>query len=171
MSIFGNKGFCRSLFYSEIWSILWILTKFDAHFLKNDRNFCENGRNFCRNFEISVDPIFVRPEKNFQISSTYRTRITGGGRSVNHLSAEHRIKFSTFFVKNWNLKSGLYCGFARISKNSMTFFNKKLENSWKKIKIEKIKKTILNVALAMIWKKKNFYHQNNILLCEKKNKS
>ena len=50
----------------------------------------------------------------------------------------------------------------------MTFFNKKPENSRKKIKIQKIEKKVLDVALVMIWKKKNFYHQKNILLCEKK---
>ena len=79
-----------------------------------------------------------------------------------------KINFSTFFVKNWNLKSGLYFAFARISINGMNFFNKKPENSRKKIKIQKIEKKVLDVALVMIWKKENFYHQKNILLCEKK---
>ena len=89
ISVFGRKGFCPLFVYSEIWLFTRILIKFDAHFLNNGRNFCENGRNFCRNFEISVDPIFLRLEKKFHISSTYKTEITARNQSVNHLSAEH----------------------------------------------------------------------------------
>ena len=78
-------------------------------------------------------------------------------------------QFLHFFLQKRKSKKAVYTVVSRGFRKTVWLFLtknwRKFKNSRKKIKIQKIEQNILGVALVMIWKKKNSYHEKNIFLC------